>query len=471
MVAVTGPNASDSTYHARHSARSLRRAKRIAQNIDAAGSLLDVGCNNGITSRYLLDQGKATHATGIELLRETVDEDLQSDDRFTLIDGNIVDLELRANYDVVIYGAVHHHILNFNGLSAAIRTLQKLADHCNNRIFFETGQVGEGGRWGWQRATRRHFRTDEEHFCYLLQSIEQQIKDVSVIGKFWIHGVRRSYLRIDLKPRTERVIEALPAPVIEISNDAEGPMYRSFGSRDQQLRTDAGEPESPTAFWISNSPNGQQHFVKQHRHHPAKAGVEWAIAHAIGREWAVKPVATTPLPASLAFPYLAHTRRLIDLRDAPAAERRSVAGQLRRIFSEAAAIQPVLQDRFLLPAGGASVTQLCDLNSNNVLIEGSGDSVHVRIIDFEQHGTHYRYRNRMHLAGMLNTLGCNRLVATGHWLLGAAAGMLWLLRAQFLSFVTRVRMRQPSLLSVAVAEVRTITGGLTGRVLSLFGLH
>ncbi|MBT8099148.1 MAG: hypothetical protein KJO82_05330, partial [Gammaproteobacteria bacterium] len=364
-----------------------------------------------------------------------------------------------------------HHILNFNGLSRAIETLQKLADHCNDRIFFETGQIGEGGRWGWQRATRRYFRTDEEHFCYLLQSIEHQIEDFSVIGKFWIHGVRRSYLRIDLKPREKRRLESLAAPLVDISEDAEGPMFRSFGSRNQQLTKSDGSQESPTAFWITNAADGQQLFVKQHRHHPAKAGVEFTIANAIDHNWAVKPVATTALPATLAFPYLARTRRISDFRNASASERQSIANQLRRIFSEATSTRPVLPDRPLLQADShVDLTQLCDLNPNNVLIEGSGESIRVRIIDFEQQGTHYRYRNRMHLGAMLNSLRCNRLAASGYFLLGAATGMQHLLAAQFLSFANRVRKRQPSFASLVVAEFRTVSGRISGKILSLFGL-
>lgn len=468
---MSAPNASDSTYHARHSGRSLRRAERIAANIEKPGSVLDVGCNNGITSRYLLDQGKAKRATGIELLRDTVDADLCDDDRFSLIEGNIVDIDLPQHYDVIVYGAVHHHILNFNGLSTAVQTLQKLAGHCNDRLFFETGQIGEGGRWGWQRATRHLFRTDEEHFCYLLKCIEHQVRDFSVIGKFWIHGIRRSYLRIDLKPRAERELAPLPIPITPLTDDDEGPMFRSFGSHGQKLSKSAGAAESPTAFWITNAADDTRLFVKQYLHQPAAAEIEWTIAEAVPGRWAVKPVATTALPGSLVFPYLGEARRLSDLAGAPRPERLSVVRQLRQIFAESTSIRPSLPPRTMLRASaGADVSQLCDLNPNNVLIETRGDSVVVRIIDFEQQGTHYRYRNRMHLASMLNTLRCNRLAALGHWLCGMTGGIAWLMRAQLLPIEARIKLRQPSLASVVVAEFRSRSGRLVSAILSVIGL-
>lgn len=467
---MNAPSASDSTYHARHARRSLRRAERIAENIDDGSSVLDVGCNNGITSRYLLDLGKAYHATGIELHAETVDAKLRADERFTFIEGDIAKLGLPARYDVCVYGAVHHHILNFHGLSTAVATFQKLAEHCNQRIFFETGQLGEGGRWDWQRAIRRYFHTDEEHICYLLKSIEHQIIDFSTIGRFWIHGIRRSYLRIDLKPAKFRQAILVPAPVVDLDESADGPMFRSFGSRRQQLTRDGESVDSPTAFWISSALDGTQKFIKQYRHHPAAAEIEWAIGMSATGDWPVKPEATTILSGSLVFPYLADARRFSDLASAPKAERRAVADQLLRIFSDAGRIHPVLPARPIMRARNtAALSQLCDLNPNNVLIDGDGNSVRVRIVDFEQQGTRYLYRNRMHLASMLVSLRCHRGTALLNWLIGAMTGVWWLFEAQLMPFDARVKARQPSLFSVVVAAVRSRTGQLLRAVLAAIG--
>ena len=147
-----------------------------------------------------------------------------------------------------MYGAVHHHILNLYGLSAAVATLQKLVSHCDKHLFFETGQIGEGGRWEWQREMRGYFRTDEEHFFYMLRSIEHLIEGFEVVGSFWIHGVRRHYLRIDVRANTDKVLlDNAPWPV-----DIDGPFVNSHGSKNQvfERAADALKIESSSMFWV-----------------------------------------------------------------------------------------------------------------------------------------------------------------------------------------------------------------------------
>lgn len=467
---MTRRNASDATYHVRHTGRSLRRAERIAANIESPGHVLDVGCNNGITSRYLLEQGKALKATGIELNASTVDADLRADNRFTLIEGNIVSLDLPERYDVCVYGAVHHHIMNFNGLSAAVATLQKLVANCEQQLFFETGQVGEGGRWEWQRAIRRYFRTDEEHFCYLLQSIEEHIRDITVIGKFWIHGIRRSYIRIDLKPSGERSGAAIPADVVPLGDEPLGPLYRSFGSRSPALSEAASASDSPAEFWISAEDAGERYFFKKHRHRPATAAIEWRIGTAITPGWAVKPVGAGPMPGSLAFPYITRAESLAEVANASRAIRGDVARQLLAVFSDARKIEvPAVTRKLLATDDLTTVDQLCDLNRNNILVERVDGKPRVRVIDFEQHGTHYRYRNRMHLASMLFMLKCHRVKAAWLWVSGAAIGFHWLCRAQLWPFIERIRRRQPSATSLLVADVRSMSGRILRFLLSAVG--
>lgn len=469
---ISNNSASDSTYHARHSARSLRRARRIAENIETATSLLDVGCNNGITSQYLLEEGKAENVTGVELHASTVWDSLIQNTRFKLIQGDISKLDLYDNFDVCIYGAVHHHILNFNGLGVAVQTLQKLVTHCNKTLFFETGQISEGGRWDWQHAIRRYFRTDEEHFYYLLSCIEHQVESYSVIGKFWIHGIRRTFFRIDLKPVSERTVPAVPARIVSAPTNSDTRLVRSFGSNDQRLAPAGELPEidSPCTFWIARNVAGSKIFVKQHRHRPSAAAVEWQLGQAMTQDWAVRPDATTDLPGSLVFPYLDNTADINSFIDAPKSERRSIAEQLLTIFSDAQNARPQLPPRLILPSReSSSVHDLCDFNRNNFLVFQQDGELVVRVVDFEQQSCHYSYRNRLHLASLLLSLGQFRLRAFREYVLGIIGGTFRLIEYQAKPIETRIRFRQPSALSVLIAETRSRMGAVTRFILERMG--
>jgi SAM-dependent methyltransferase len=463
---------SDPTYHARHSARSLRRAERIARSIGADSSILDVGCNYGITSQHLLDAGKACRVTGVELHADTVADSLRRNPRFTLIEGDIVEIKLDRRFDICVYGAVHHHILNRYGLSVAVETLQKLASHCDRHLFFETGQISEGGRWEWQCAIRRYFRTDEEHFFYLLRSIEHLVEDFSIVGRFWIHGARRSFLRLDMKPALARKRTQVSTENLYHPNNPDGPYERSFGSRRQRLKrlTGATESDSPTLFWIETEESGKRRFVKQYRHHLASAQVEWDIAQSIDTDWAVRPFATTQLRSSLVFPFIEEVCKVRDSVRLPGIQRQSIASQLLVIKEDAKRIHPVLKGGFLLRApADVSIWDVCDLNENNLLLEANGGDIRVRVVDFEHQGIHCGPRNRMTSANLLRLLGQNRLRATINWLLGATGVFLWLLRYQLKPVNVRIKDRQPSLISLFVAEVRSRTGALFGIILRRLG--
>jgi hypothetical protein len=419
-----------------------------------------------------LEEGKVDQVTGVELHATTVADSLMQNSRFSLIEGDIARLELDDNFDVCIYGAVHHHVLNFNGLGIAVQTLQKLTAHCNEVLFFETGQISEGGRWGWQHAIRRYFRTDEEHFFYLLSSIEHQVESFSVIGKFWIHGIRRTFFRIDLKPMSERSIPKVPARIVSAPGDRDTRLVRTRGSRDQQLMPCDGltETDSPCTFWITPTSDATKSFVKQHRHRPSAALVEWQIGRAMARDWAVRPDATTTLPASLVFPWLDDAGDINSFIDAPNSERRSIAEQLLSVFSDARKIRPRIAPRLLLPAKqNSSVHDLCDLNENNILLLRQGNELVVRVVDFEQQSCQYSYRNRLHLASMLSTLGQFRLRALRECMLGLIGGIFHLIEFQTKSIETRVRFRQPGALSVLIAEVRSRTGAVTRLILDKIG--
>jgi SAM-dependent methyltransferase len=465
-------SASDASYHSRHSRRTLRRAERIASNIDSPGSLLDVGCNNGITSQYLLDAGKASKIVGVELLESTVDRRLLDNPDFDLIEGNIVDVELQRRFDHVVYGAVHHHILNFHGLTAAIETLQKLVSHCDQNLFFETGQIAEGGRWQWQRAIRRYFRTDEEHFFYLLRSVEHLIDGFEIIGTFWIHGIRRSFIRLDTRRNQSDASESVDR--MNWPTSADGPFARSFGSRNQSLYRDEGAEggDSPTHFWLAKTNSGDDVFIKEHKHHPYSGDVEWVLGRQVEEHWAVRPVARTDPRDALVFPYLEGAVSISSFSAAPEAQRRKMAAAVLDIFADAADKRLSLPKTILLNTmPEARLIDVVDFNSNNFMVAQEDGHDVVRVVDFEQQSEDYAWRNHMHLARILWSLRQHRLMAVVYYSRGLAAAVWKLIKYQWQPLGVRISARQPALASLLVAEVRSVSGRLLGRLLAMTGIE
>ena len=66
--------------------------------------------------------------------------DLKNDSRFSLFAGDATDFSFEHQYDVTIYGAVHHHIFAHHGYAVAMRFWNELIDHTESRVFMESGQ-------------------------------------------------------------------------------------------------------------------------------------------------------------------------------------------------------------------------------------------------------------------------------------------------------------------------------------------
>jgi SAM-dependent methyltransferase len=449
----------DSGYHGRHTRRTLQRAKAIVRSLsDTSGdteSLLDVGCNRGLTSQYLLEAGTIGKAIGIELERTTVMPSLRTDPRFTLIEGNISNIEISQRFDIIVYGAVHHHIVRNYGLGAAINILHRLTDHCDRHLFFETGHITEGGKWEWQRALRRYFRTDEEHIFYLLKSIEERVSDFEVIGKFWMHGIRRWLIRIDMR----RGQSAVSTSNRTKRHSSDEDYIRTFGRRGQRLISKSTDRhDSPTEFSIIKC-DGKRFITKKYLHHTGVPAQEYAIGQTVVHDWAVKACSIGP-DGILTFPYIDGTS-LRDVKNRAPLEQYSIASQLLRIWKEAKATRICASNSLLIPIHQTtSLLDVVDMNVNNIIISHVGKSPVVRVIDFEPHSNHNLWRNRLHFARMMSALGRNRLWAIRMFIAGYWSGLAYCLTYQLRGIKTRIANRQPSLASILVAESRTLMGGV-----------
>ena len=465
MTPATGSEykGEDSRYHLRHEARSSGRAAVIAAHLGRAATILDVGCNRGVTSLYFLRTLPEAQVTGIEISRGTVAPELLQNDRFQFVEGNICELSLDRHFDAVFYGAVHHHIFRERGLSEAVRVWRTLAASCRDQLFFETGHLTEGGRWAWQRAIRRYFRTDEEHIFYMLRCIEDRIESFEIVGKYRIHGVRRWLIRIALKPPATENQEIEGDARMKLDLSRASLLVRSFGSRRQRLFAPAApSADSPVCFYMVEG-QGRRLFVKQALHSPSALQREFEIATDVNYDWAVRPLGRLQ-DGSIVFPWL-DAPRLLDILPVHRRERQQLAAQLREIWAQCLRHHCKGQDTPLLPLQpGTTLADVVDLNPNNFLLEASADGGNLRLVDFEPQSNHYRWKNRIHISRMLMKLRVHRFRAMMLWILGIVQGSLHVLLYQWLPTEDRIRDRQPALASVALTTIRSWSGRVLVRL-------
>jgi hypothetical protein len=410
----------------------------------------------------LLNAGAASEITGVELSADTVQQRLKRDHRFRLIVGDIATISLPDCYDVCIYGAVHHHVLNDHGLDVAVSVLHKIIANCKDTIFFETGHLTEGGWWPWQRTMHRYFRTDEAHVHYLLSCIECYVNEFDIIGKFSIHGIRRWLIKIDVNQEKGKRLTELPGiPRICIQGSAQLTHERTFGSKNQKLvRVVPGkEGDSPVLLGTADLITGQKAFLKRHVHRPYAGMKEFWIGQQVQAGWAIRSLGTLEDRQTLAFPFVENSRSISELAGECGENRQRVATLVLHIFKEAGKSSIALGSQVLLPCiRSRSVLEICDLNPNNWLITGHSEDLSVVVVDFEQQHCNYLWRNRVHLGTLLWKLRRHRLRALAEFIKGMAGMMVLLVTYQFKSADARIRDRQSSLVSVLISAIRSQSG-------------
>jgi hypothetical protein len=124
------------------------RWDHIAAHLPPAGSAMDIGSQHGWFTFKLAEHG--LHAIGVEKslpalrLAQWLTVYNQTD-RACFLRADVTPESVRAlpRVDVVICMAVFHHWVRLQGFDAAAQIMQGLADRCRDRMFFETGQVGD----------------------------------------------------------------------------------------------------------------------------------------------------------------------------------------------------------------------------------------------------------------------------------------------------------------------------------------
>jgi len=455
-------------YHKKHRSAAARRASFIIDHSDAGSRFLDVGCNAGHISRSLLQIGKAAHVHGMDLSRAVVDPGLMSHERFSFREGDIAHADYLPASDYSIYSAVHHHVMYNHGLTAATRCIRLIARSTERAIFFESGRIAESSYWPWQQAIRQYFRTDEEHYAYLLSSLEGAIEHVELVGKVRIHGIKRWFLKVSLMAPADRPqeLEADAPPRTAKKNLVR---IRRFGSRHAGLfpLPEHGNSDSPCEF-VCDETAGKSFFIKRHVHRPFYSRLEYEVGLQIERPWAVRPIELASETAEITFPLVQYDtingpESLLD------ADRARLVQDLIHIFREARAVQIQFGPeswRFRNTQG--SLLDFCDLNFNNVLLVRVNGKTEVRIVDFEPQGTRIGFRNRLNQAAVLRALGRKRLRVA----LFASAGYLTFFFsaacAHFRSIPARLGNGIPTLGSLILAEISTFFGWRARKLADFF---
>lgn len=450
-----GTNQGDAQYHQRHNRRSLRRAQRISKYIQDGEKILDVGCNRGVISEYLLENNNPKLVKGIEISESRPSERLNRNKKFSFSREDICHSDIDI-FDSVIYGAVHHHIVRENGLGKSIEVLQKLAENCSKQIFFETGELKEGGRWQWQRSIREHFRSDEEHIFFLLNAIRPHIDDVEIIGNFFIHGFPRSLIRIKLKPISQRAASKKK----ESATETISPLNDFVAQKTNKTKSiDLRMKNGLIKFY--EGPTQSSTFCKDRPFFPWTSEDEFLISSQIDKPWAITPY-NKPQNGVLKFPFI----RGLSIYEVPREHRKEVADTILDIHSEAEDLvikaPKSLLDRELEKK---KLYNCIDMNPNNFIIEYKGKKIRVYACDFEPQPNNQAWKNKINKARSLRILKVKRLQMIKCYLEGACLLMAQSLISQFKPRKTRFITSQPSLLSIIITEMTSFLGTKIARTL------
>lgn len=408
----------DPTYSIRHDSRNRKRVNLIVKNMSACNKLLDIGCNKGYFSQSILENNLALHVDAVELNRGVVDDVLQSNDRFTLYEKDIVDFYFEKKYSIIIYGAVHHHVLGNHGYLESMHLWNRIVNHCETSIFFETGMLNEGSRWYWQRRIRRYYSGDEEYIGALLQAIGPRLKRVTIIGKYWIHQIRRWLLRIDLWPY-DNVNESFYR--YDFSNTSLNKLksyYRTIGSKKQKLLAlDENNDRSLTKTSINNIvyegtifsiyKNSEKNILfwnKKILDDNFKEAREYCIGQQIDNNLFIKPI-TIKSDIGLIYPYI-KLKKISEIDIRVNKNKINLINQLLDLFEYAYNVRINMGNLDLNPHSHKKLRRLIDIidiNQSNILIKEIDNNMCEigAIVDLEYFCNHNKARNSLNFSKII----------------------------------------------------------------------
>jgi SAM-dependent methyltransferase len=391
----------DVRYNARHERRNRARVRAITDNCMAGEAALDIGCNAGYFSRALLDRGLAQTIDAIEYDPSIVADDLKTDPLFSLYSGDAIDFPFKNKYHTTIYGAVHHHLFALHGYERAMQFWSKVVEHTETTIFLESGQMAEGCRWYWQRALRKYYSSDEDYFADLVYSIGPRLKELRLVGRYWIHGVPRWLFKIDLWPFNHSTAQAREEPQVQI----EASYKRTIGSTDQRLILTNDIHgiivHEGVLFHVGNTLDGRKVFCKNYLINENEKQ-ELAIADQVHDQRFVMPIGHSST-TGLVYPF-------VDLPILATVPRLKVKDKVAMSQALLSLFQYADEKHIIIEFGGARKMKLIDvvdIHAANIFFDEAETSF--QVFDLEFYSLANRPRNQLHFAGMLYRWGARDL--------------------------------------------------------------
>lgn len=403
----------DATYASRNTVRNARKVDAVVREAPQGQRLLDIGCNAGYVTRALLQAGKAREAIGVELDGSVVMPELMSSDAFTLFEGAVTDYPFDESVDITCYLAVHHHVIQRQGLLRAMELWRDIVRCTRQCIFFEIGQIAERKRHEWRRAIKQEYSDDGRLLRDLLLAVGPRLKGAKVIKWLPMHRGTRPILRIDLHP-PESVDDPADAQFYrsdwceQAQWQAERVWRRTHGWRAQALIED-GEEGDRKIYWrtefclLRHTETGEEVFAKRILDNPYKQRREYRIHEQLSHPRVV-PVRGVHAEHGLMFPYLRWQPlgavELSQIRNAD-----EVVAQIERFFREACTLRIDLREldyRLECSPPPRRLIDVVDLHPHNFLVDvRDGEIVDWKVVDLEYAGNGRYRRNRAHLAWIL----------------------------------------------------------------------
>lgn len=173
------------------------KIQAILNAVGNADTLIDIGCNYGFMAKAFLDNRLVKKCFGIDKTIKVVDPRLLKNPAFTFYEGDLVDFVFPQTYEVIIYTATHHRVLETYGKDVAMNVWRKIVNACEKTIVFETGMLAESGV-DFTAELAKYYSNDKEHWDEIISVVGDRLLGVEELIKIPVRGETRIVYKIML---------------------------------------------------------------------------------------------------------------------------------------------------------------------------------------------------------------------------------------------------------------------------------